>query len=186
MSAIAHALPALLLILAIQGLAAGPARAGDTANASTESMERLSAEERMALAVRYEHAEGVPRDYAKAMDLYCAAARMGHAPAQYALGWMHAHGRGMAKDDGIARHFFELAARQGHEQAQEMLRYLPADTSIATTPSCMQPSTAEDAAASAGTGLSPRPHLRSGAQAGASLRDRPAAGIGDHPRRIRF
>lgn len=50
-------------------------------------------------AARYEHGEGVTQDFARAMRLYCAAARRGHVAAQYQLGWMYANGRGVARDD---------------------------------------------------------------------------------------
>ncbi|RZA30493.1 MAG: sel1 repeat family protein, partial [Proteobacteria bacterium] len=71
-------------------------------------------------AARYEHAEGVPRDYARATELYCAAAKAGNADGQYGLGWMYANGRGVPRDDAIAAHLFSLAAQQGHVQAQNM------------------------------------------------------------------
>jgi soluble lytic murein transglycosylase-like protein len=77
----------------------------------------------VAEAARYEHAEGVPRNYARAIDLYCAAARAGSADGQYGLGWMYANGRGVARDDAIAGHLFALAAQQGHLQAQTMQKF---------------------------------------------------------------
>lgn len=75
-------------------------------------------------AKAYEHGEGVPRDGARAAELYCEAAGGGDAEAQYSLGWMYANGRGIPRDDAAAAYFFALAARQGHEQAQRMLRYV--------------------------------------------------------------
>src|SRR5262245_30526506 len=50
------------------------------------------------LAQRYEHAEGVPRDFLKANELYCEAARAGYADAQFKLGWIYANGRGVPRD----------------------------------------------------------------------------------------
>lgn len=94
--------------------------------------------EMVALAVKYEHAEGVPRDFTKAGDLYCRAARMGHADAQYALGWMYANGRGVTKDDGVAALLFTMAAERGHAYAREILRYIQPSAS-ATLPSCLLP-----------------------------------------------
>src|SRR5207249_6564781 len=65
-----------------------------------------------ALAVRYEHAEGVPKDLDKAKTLYCRAAKQGSADAQFNLGWIYANGRGVPRDDGIAAALFEMAAEQ--------------------------------------------------------------------------
>ena len=70
---------------------------------------------------RYEHGEGVPRDPARAVELYCEAARLGDAEAQFSLGWMYANGRGMPRDNRMASLFFGMAAEQGHEYAQKML-----------------------------------------------------------------
>ncbi|MGI4936518.1 MAG: transglycosylase SLT domain-containing protein, partial [Janthinobacterium lividum] len=84
-----------------------------------------------ALATRYENAEGVPRDYSKAHELYCAAAKAGDANAQYALGWMYANGRGVTRDDNMAAYLFSLAASQGHEPARNMVRLTPATAPVA-------------------------------------------------------
>jgi soluble lytic murein transglycosylase-like protein len=72
----------------------------------------------------YEHGEGVTKDARKAVQLYCEAARLGDAEAQFNLGWMYANARGVARDDSLAALFFELAARQGHEHAARMKRYV--------------------------------------------------------------
>ncbi|MDG4553697.1 MAG: transglycosylase SLT domain-containing protein [Candidatus Competibacter sp.] len=89
-------------------------------------------------AVRYEHGEGLARDYARAMQLYCAAARRGHVAAQYQLGWMYANGRGVARDDAQAAAWFRLAAARGDAPAQRMLDLVgdPAKTAHA---SCQEP-----------------------------------------------
>ena len=102
-------------------------------------------------AARYEHAEGVPRDYARALELYCAAARAGNADGQYALAWMYANGRGVSRDDGMAAHMFGLAAEQGHVQAATM-RQLAAGKSV--VPPCMAPPPVV-AAAAAPAGAAP-------------------------------
>lgn len=88
------------------------------------------------LALKYEHAEGVPRDNAKAATLYCRAAKMGDADAQFFLGWMYANGRGVSRNDDIASYLFSLAAKQGHTHAQKMGRYTPA-TESSSFPSCL-------------------------------------------------
>ncbi|MDB5991340.1 MAG: lytic transglycosylase, catalytic [Herbaspirillum sp.] len=89
-------------------------------------------------AVNYEHGEGVSRDYLKAAELYCKAAKMGNADAQYALGWMYANGRGVGKDDGIAAQLFAMAAAQGHQQARTMMRYTQAAPGT-SLPLCLLP-----------------------------------------------
>lgn len=91
-----------------------------------------------ALAVKYEHAEGVPQDFSKAKTLYCRAARSGHADAQYALGWMYANGRGVSRDDGVAAQLFAMAAEQGHEYAIKMMRYTRTDVT-SQMPACLLP-----------------------------------------------
>lgn len=72
-------------------------------------------------ALAYENGEGVDRDPAEAALLYCKAARLGDAPAQFNLGWMYANGRGVERSDSTAAFFFHAAAEQGWEQAQRML-----------------------------------------------------------------
>ena len=84
----------------------------------------------------YEHGEGVLRDRARAVELYCEAARLGDAEAQFSLGWMYANGRGMARDNRLASLFFGMAAAQGHEYAQKMLGFVGPST--ADLPECMR------------------------------------------------
>lgn len=98
----------------------------------------LAAPQWMELAARHEYGEGMPRDLGQARALYCRAARLGHAGAQYALGWMLANGRGGPRDDGAASQLFALAAAQGHRQAETMLAYTHA-TPGTPLPACMLP-----------------------------------------------
>ena len=84
----------------------------------------------------YEHGEGVPRDAVRAVKLYCEAARLGDAEAQFSLGWMYANGRGMSRDNRMASLFFGIAAAQGHEHAQKMLAFV--GPSAADLPECMR------------------------------------------------
>lgn len=90
-----------------------------------------------ARATRLEHAEGVPRDIAGAVRLYCEAARAGHAPAQYRLGWIYANARGVDRDDVLAASWFSLAAAAGDRHAARMLSRLP--TPPGGEPRCVLP-----------------------------------------------
>ncbi len=106
---------ALFLSCTVLFSAAAAHAAGDSDPASALAQLRLEAR-------AYEHGEGVPRNQARAAQLYCDAARAGDAEAQFSLGWMHANGRGMPRDDAQAAYFFALAAGQDHPHAQRMLR----------------------------------------------------------------
>ena len=90
------------------------------------------------LAVKYEHAEGVPKDFQKANKLYCQAAKQGYAEAQFNLGWVYANGRGVARDDGVAAALFTMAAEQGHEYAAKLLQHVPKQPDF-QLPSCLLP-----------------------------------------------
>ncbi|HNP27281.1 MAG TPA: transglycosylase SLT domain-containing protein [Nitrosomonas sp.] len=89
------------------------------------------------LAKQHEHAEGIPRNYNRAAELYCEAAGLGYDEAQYALGWMYANGRGVPRNDSIAAQLFGMAAEQGHAHAGKMMRYLD-DSLESALPECMQ------------------------------------------------
>jgi soluble lytic murein transglycosylase-like protein len=105
------------------------------------------------LALRYEHAEGVPRDFARAIALYCRAARAGEAEALFRLGWIYANGRGVPRDEALAGSFFAMAADRGHEYAARMLRFLPA-AGEGPVPTCLLPEAPHDEMA--GTELAER------------------------------
>ncbi len=78
------------------------------------------------LGERYENAEGVERDYAHALDLYCGAAAQGHAEATYNIGWMFLNGRGVTRDDAVGAGWLRLAAERGATHAIRVLRHLGA------------------------------------------------------------
>jgi hypothetical protein len=83
-----------------------------------------------------EHGEGVPRDVLRAAELYCKAAYLGDAEAQFSLGWMYANGRGIRRDNRMASLFFAMAAEQGHEYAKKMLAFV--GPAAAELPECMR------------------------------------------------
>lgn len=122
----------LLAITAILLLAQSPAWASDTPAEPADPVGRI------ALALRYEHAEGVPKDLAKAMSLYCQAAKAGHAEGQFKLGWMYANARGVPRDDAVAAALFAMAAEQGHDYARAMLQYVRPRPET-PLPSCLLP-----------------------------------------------
>ena len=115
------------------GLAAANGIAAAADDATVEHEDALVMTQ---LAARYEHAEGVDRDFNRAAKLYCRAARSGRADAQDRLGWMYANGRGVPRDDGIAAALFALAAAQGHEQSKRILFYVRPN-SATTLPACL-------------------------------------------------
>ena len=111
---------------------------GDQRAALNATAVRGDPREQTELAVRYEHAEGVPRDLHKANALYCQAAKRGYAEAQFKLGWMYANGRGVPRDDGVAAALFLMAANQGHEHAARLLRYVRPRADVHRLP-CLRP-----------------------------------------------
>lgn len=134
----------LSLITVCYLLISGPAAAGTLAADLAPDSQDATDDARIlvALAKQYEHGEGFPRDYSKAIELYCQAISLGYTEALYALGWMHANARGVPRNDGIAAQLFSMAADQGHEHAYKMMRFL--DPSLEPVlPECMQ-STAEN------------------------------------------
>lgn len=106
-----------LLLSAIQAFAVASASAAIDDAAVETSLRELWRNQ----ALAYENGEGVERDPAEAALLYCKAARLGDAPAQFNLGWMYANGRGVERSDSTAAFFFHAAAEQGWPQAQRML-----------------------------------------------------------------
>ena len=112
------------LLLGLTAALAAHAAVGAGASPSVQRILRFDAVTQTAWGERYEHGEGVARDYGKAVQLYCAAARQGNPRAQYRLGWMYANGRGVTRDDGLAAAWFQLAAKQGDEHAGRMLAHV--------------------------------------------------------------
>ncbi len=87
------------------------------------------------LARRYEQAIGYRRDYGRARQLYCAAARLGHLPAQLRLAWMYANGLGAPRDTDLAAAWLEVAAANGDLQARRFLAFI-GGVEVARKPRC--------------------------------------------------
>lgn len=89
--------------------------------------------------IRYENAEGFPRDYARAHDLYCTAARMNDAEAFLRMGWMYANARGTDRDDQIANTLFRRAAALGNETARRLSTMIHGGQQRDKLPACLVP-----------------------------------------------
>ena len=122
------------LIAITLGLAIGSAQA--TVSPIETGAERLHRTLLRSEALALENGEGVERDPERAARLYCDAARLGDAEAQFNLGWMYANGRGVERSDATAAYFFHAAAEQGLEQAVRMLATVGGPPHY--TPDCMR------------------------------------------------
>ncbi len=113
-------------------------------NSDTQELQHAADKAKIlvATAKQHEHGEGLPKDYNKAIELYCEAISLGDRDALYALGWMYANARGIPRNDGIAAQLFSMAAEQGHEHAYRMMRYLNLSAEP-MLPDCMIPSVVE-------------------------------------------
>ena len=97
------------------------------------------------LASRYEMGEGVAKNYLRSNFLYCKAARLGYAEAQYKLGGIYANGRGVERDHDIAAGLYARAAAQGHEQAKRLQQFMQDHLQVrskADLPPCTEPDAA--------------------------------------------
>jgi hypothetical protein len=106
------------------------------AQAQTDSAEPTKLLQLRTEARAFEHGEGVQKNVPRAVELYCAAARLGDPEAQFSLGWIYANGRGVPRDDRLASVFFNLAASQGHEHAARMQQFV--GDAPEGTPECLR------------------------------------------------
>ena len=74
--------------------------------------------EDFALGIRYAFGNGVPKDYAKAAELFQKAANQGLPDAQYNLGALYERGLGVPKDAVRAVTWYRFAANQNHAAAE--------------------------------------------------------------------
>ena len=72
----------------------------------------------------YAEGQGVPKDSAKAVELFTKAAEQGNVDAQNNLGVMYFVGEGVSRDVNKAKQWFEKAAAQGNEEAKGNLEAL--------------------------------------------------------------
>ena len=73
------------------------------------------------LGLMYDTGQGVPQDYALAVQWYRKAADQGYAVAQYNLGLVYAYSSGAPQDYALAAQWYRKAADQGHANAQSNL-----------------------------------------------------------------
>ena len=106
------------------------------------------------LASQYEHAVGYRRDYGRARQLYCAAARLGYMPAQRRLAWMYANGLGAPRDTDLAAAWLEVAAANGDMKARRFLAFI-GEPVIDRKPRCTYESRFDDYAIATIIGLDP-------------------------------
>ncbi len=76
------------------------------------------------LAVAYAEGKAVPRDMARALDLYQRAATRGSVFAAYNLGQMHRKGEGVGADPAEAARWYGMAAKRGDYRAANELGLL--------------------------------------------------------------
>ena len=74
--------------------------------------------EQFNLGHAFYYGEGMPQNYARAVEWYSKAAVRGYAPAQNGLGICYALGKGVTKDPTKAVMWFRTAAKQGNADAQ--------------------------------------------------------------------
>lgn len=119
-------------LLALMGAAASL-----SVGAQNSPSDSANAVDLRAQAVAHENGEGVPRNPALAISLYCKAALLGDPQAHYSLGWIYANGRGVPRDDATAAYFFQAAAAQGLDAAQRMLKIVGEPST--DMPECLRP-----------------------------------------------
>ena len=127
-------MPVRLLILFLSFWAVMPTAWSQSTTSEVIEITQASSLRREAIALA--NGEGVPRNLALAVTLYCQRARLGDAQSQYELGWMYANGRGVERSDAVAAFFFSAAAQQGLMAAKNMLQVV--GNPSAETPVCMQ------------------------------------------------
>jgi hypothetical protein len=137
----AHRFRTISLSILLAAVSTNTVAAVLASDVSNEKQFKPDIAELLSSAIKYEHSEGVPRDYVRAATLYCSAARLGNADAQFSLGWMYANGRGVARSESMAAALFSLAARHGHLGAKNMLQYT-VKSKVEDLPKCIQPDTA--------------------------------------------
>jgi len=104
---------------------------------------------------RYARGVGVRQDPAKAVRLYCKAAKKGDVEAQYYLGQMYAFGHGIKQDKELAAAWLFKASKAKHTKATSLIKVLRVEGKPKRRPTCTL-------GGGAGTRVASRPHPASG------------------------
>lgn len=110
----------LVLIIALYLLTCVSVGAVDLAE-TKDLAEKGDAWYQTELALMHHNGQGMPQNYAKAVEWYTRAADQGFARAQANLGVMYGKGQGVPQDYGVALTWFRMAAYQGNSLAQHNL-----------------------------------------------------------------
>jgi hypothetical protein len=131
-----HCAPAIRLATALGFLSV--LLAGSDAAAAPQSVSELVANAwrgdpaaQFDLAHRLDTIMADHQDRARALDLYCQAARRGHAEAAFGIGRMFFGGRGVPRNVAHAAAWFRLAAARGHVPSARLARNFGTLTSAA-------------------------------------------------------
>nr|WP_067298071.1 SEL1-like repeat protein [Marinobacterium profundum] len=98
-------------LLTLAGCAALPLPVG------TLPADPVRAEQQYREGLNFTQGVGVSQDYARGMNAFKQAARLGSADAAYMAGMGYLTGRGVAPDDASAARWLEIANRAGHTPA---------------------------------------------------------------------
>lgn len=106
------------------------ARVGGTGNGADALIER---------GKRAEHGVGAPQNIDRAIELYCEAAQLGDAEAQYRLGSIYLSGRTGKVDELLAATWFKAASASENQWARAQLERLgAADLQLLPSAECVQ------------------------------------------------
>lgn len=93
---------------------------------------------KLQLALQYEHGDGVDKDEARALALYCAVAEEGNPEGAFHLGWMYLLGRGVERNSAMAGKWLTRAAAAGNIHAAALVERFRLE-SDAQPPACSKP-----------------------------------------------
>ncbi len=105
----------------LNGNSPAPSNQAQSTNTVSHSVTSLSPQDQYKLGLDYYNGQGVPRDYAKAAQLFQIAADQGYPPAQANLAALFTNGKGVPQDSDQAIQWYRKAAVQGYAPAETAL-----------------------------------------------------------------